>query len=153
MDADAELRKAKWLLIAGAAFCVSGCFSLSELNYLVRGETAAGTITEVLDTDRGRPGRRRAVRLVKFRYEEADGTRRKQDAEFPPGWPPPGGEPEVPVRYVPGSEYSGRIAGTGRVWPLWVFGGSLLALGWFGWRLSREANAPPPRRPLGRTLR
>ena len=150
MDADAEIRKAKWLLIAAAAFCVSGCYSFSELDYLVRGGTAVGRITEVRDTTRGR--RDRPVRLVGFTYAEADGTRRSQDAILPPDWRPPESG-TLPVRYVPGSEYSGEIVGTASRWPLAAFAGSLVAVCWFLWRLAREANEPPRRRPPGGSVR
>ena len=146
MDADAELRKFKWLMLAAVLFCVSGCYSLAELNYLVRGETTEGRITEVLDTTRGR--RRTPVRLVKFAYAEADGTRRSQDEVFAPDWRPPS-DGALPVRYVPGSEYSGEIVGTARRWPLYVFGGSLALIAYFLWRLSKEANGPVRRRPIG----
>ena len=140
MDSDAEIRKAKWALLAAAAFCVSGCFSLSELNYLVRGQETTGRITELKDTTRGR--RDRPVRYVKFEYTEADGTRRTQDETFAPDWTPPGDGVTVPVRYISGSEYSGQIVGTASRWPLAIFGGSLALLAWFLWRLARQANEP-----------
>ena len=152
MDADVEIRKAQWLIYALVAFGVSGCYSLSELNYLVRGEVTDARITDVSDTTRGRRGGH-PVRLVTYEYEEEDGTRRKQDDVMPPDWRPPGDGSTVPVRYVPGSEYSGQIVGSARRWPLYVFAASLLACVWFVWRLARQANAPPPRRVPGRTLR
>jgi hypothetical protein len=152
MDADSELVKAKWLLVALVAFAVSGCYSLSELNYLVRGETTDAQITEVLDTTRGRRSGA-PVRLVKYTYKEPDGTLRRQDDVMPPDWLPPGGGSTVPVRYVPGSEYSGQIVGSASRWPLLLFGVCCAAALILVWSVARQANAPPPRRTVGRSVR
>ena len=147
MDDASELRKAKWLIVAGLAFCVSGCLSFSELNYLARGRTVEAEIREVLDTERGRRNREVPVRLEKYTYREPDGTIRDADDVMAADWAPPGDPGTVPVEFIPGSEYSSRVAGTGAIWPAYVFGGSLVAFGWFGWRLAKEANEPPRRTP------
>ena len=68
---------------------------------------AEAQITDVIDTTRGRSDRKSLVQLVKYAFSEEDGARRNRDDVMPPDWRPPGDGSTVPVRYVPGSEYSG----------------------------------------------
>ena len=151
MDPDAELQKFKWLLLGAVAFCVSGCLSFAELNYWARGATTDAVVDEVVNTERGR--RNRPIRLVKYHYGESDGTVRRFSDELPPDWVPPGDPGTVPVRFIPGSEYSSEVVGFAPTWPPFVFGGSVLLLAFGVWKLARQANAPPPRRTYGGSVR
>lgn len=141
MDSDSELARAKWLLIAGAIFLVSGCVSWGEVVYLLFGRDAQADVTKAYEvTRRGRFGVGGRTRLtVEYSFSEPDGTRRTGTDTVPTDWfDQPGGK--VEVRYTAGANGSSRLAGHVNWVGLGFFGLSVGLLGFFGFRLWREAS-------------
>lgn len=139
MDSEHELARAKWLIISVLIFLVSGCISWGELVYLFAGEDAQADIEKAYETTRrGWLGGSRRV-TVDYTFTEPDGSRRTGTDTVPSDWVLPENG-KVPVRYTPGEDGDSRVAGQVNWVALAFFGLSLAAVGWFGFRLWREAT-------------
>lgn len=152
MDADSELAKAKFLMIAGLAFLVSCYFVYEEVAYAASGQNATANITEVyLVTKKGRFGQERGKSLLtEFAFNEPDGTRRTGSASYSEDWVPPA-DLKLPVRYTPGKDGRVRIAGRVNWIGIGFFTVSLCGVLFLGYRLKREADEaykPRPRRSV-----
>lgn len=142
MDAGHEIAKAKWLILAGIAFLITGCVSWGEFIYLITGKTAEATITKTAEvTKRGRFGISTGTKLeVSYSFTEADGTRRTGADTTDLNWSVPTSG-KTPVQYTPGVEGDSRLSGKVNWIALSIFAVTLLAVGWFTFRLIRQASA------------
>jgi hypothetical protein len=139
MDPESELARAKWLLVAGAIFLVSGCVSWGELVYLVSGKTAQAEVTNAYETVRRRFGIETSRQLtIDYAFNEPDGTRRIGTDSVSPNWRIPESG-YVAVRYTPGADGSSRLAGNVHWFGLVFFLISMGAIVIFGIRLWRQA--------------
>lgn len=111
MDNDSEIRRAKWLAIAGFIFLASGCYSYQELIYLVRGRTTQATILRVYEvTKHGRFGQETGThQVVEYQFVDSDGKSRRDSDEISSNWdiPPIG---TIAVIYTPGPKGLSRLA-------------------------------------------
>jgi hypothetical protein len=152
VDTDSELARAKWLLFSGAFFLASCFICWGELAYLLRGRRTDATVTKAYEvTRRGRFGIGSSTALtVEYAFAEPDGTRRTGSDTVPPDWDlPPNGK--APVQYTPGEDGRSRLAGHVHWAGLAIFAVSVVVLGFFGYRLWREASeATRPARPRRR---
>jgi len=152
MDAGREIAKAKWLIIAGILFLVTGCVSWGEFIYLITGKTAEATITKPPTevTTRGRFGIATGTKLeVSYSFTEADGTRRTGTDTTDLNWPVPASG-KTPVQYTPGADGNSRLSGKVNWIALSIFVVTLLAVGWFTFRLIRQASAEVNDKPKRR---
>ncbi|WP_165248370.1 DUF3592 domain-containing protein [Paludisphaera soli] len=136
-----ETLKIRLAFGAFLAFMISGFYSVNELRYLIWGRTAPGQVAEAyVGPDPNRRGRAEAL-IVTVTFRDQDGGARSAtdvvhgDSEISVG-------DEVPVQYVPGSEYAVRLAGNRQLAPVFLFLGCLGALAVFIGLLIREANEP-----------
>ena len=138
MDADAETAKFKFMLFVVVVFLASTFFAYMELKYSTAGKTAEGTVENVSERRTRRGG---SVRVVHYRYRDAEGNLRNGSDDVRRDWSiPPGGK--VSVEYLADTS---RLAGRRNVVALVIFFGSLLALvagGFLFWRHVREATGP-----------
>ena len=141
MDAAQEIGRAKWLILAGLLFLVTGCVSWGEFVYLLAGKTADAKVTKVMEvTKRGRFGISTGTQLeVSYEFTEADGTRRTASDTTDVNWPVPASG-KTPVQYTAGADGNSRLSGKVNWIALTIFGVSLLAVGWFTFRLIRRAS-------------
>ena len=148
MDEEEELRKAKWLLGAGAFFLLSCFLVYDEFSYLMWGREVEATLVKAYESERrGRFGAGGSRRMeVDFTFTEPDGTQRKGTTTVETDWPVPANG-KVAVEYTPGelgrSRLKGRVHWTG----ITIFIVALVAVGVAGFMLWREANeATRPRK-------
>jgi len=156
MDEESELRKLKWLLAALAVFLLTGWFAVGELRYAAFGDTAEATITESRESERGgRRGRTHTVRIVRYAFQDADGTTRTETDEVSPDWAPPAGGSldageKVAVQYLSGVPDKSRLAGHSHSLPVAIFLACLAVILGFAvwlWRHARQAvHGGPARR-------
>jgi hypothetical protein len=148
MDADNEIARAKWLLFSGLLFVVSCFICYDELVYVLKGRETQATVTKAYEvTRRGRFGLSRGTRLtVEYAFTEPDGTRRSDSDTVDPDWDLPS-TGTVRVRYTPGASGRSRLAGHVNWGGIGIFVVSLGVMGYFGFRLWREAaEAMRPRK-------
>jgi hypothetical protein len=138
MDMDSELARAKWLLVSGALFLVSCFICYSELIYLLRGKQIHANVANVYEVHRGRFGQRMML-TVEYSFTEPDGRRRSGSAIVNPDWEAPANGMVV-VQYTPGSDGRSRLAGDVNWFGIAFFVASVGVLGFFGYRLWREAS-------------
>jgi hypothetical protein len=142
MDADNELARAKWLLIAIAVFLFSACISWGEMIYLVFGRETQADISKIYAEVRssGRFRQRQSeTMMIDYSFTEPDGTRRTGTDSIFEGMVFPS-DKKVMVRYTSGAEGRSRLAGHSNWIGIILFLGSLTAIGIFGFRLWREAK-------------
>jgi hypothetical protein len=141
MDADAETRRAKYLVFAGIAFLISSIFVYSELMYLIRGTETTATIKEVSRVEkRGRFGTSRGHKLViDYEFKDGEGRQREGSDQVDADWAVPA-DRRVQIRYRPGEDGSSRLAGHVSWGAIIIFTVCLVAVGIFGFRLWREAT-------------
>jgi hypothetical protein len=141
MDPDSELARAKWLLAAGAMFLVSCFVCYSEMTYLFRGQQTQATVTQIYEVARrGRFGISHGTSLsVEYTFTEPDGTRRMDSDTVSSDWEVPPNR-TVAVQYTPGPSGRSRLAGHVNWFGIGFFVVSLGVLGFFGYRLWREAS-------------
>lgn len=141
MDGDREVLLTKLWLVGAIVGLLSLYWSWTEINYLLRGSTAAivvDDVDEVLEW-RGRRGREVRSRRVTYTLPDPVTGRREewfnasQDSPIAKGTP-------LTIEYIPGSPGWARLDGTGRTWPLFVTAGGAVALGAWLFMLSREVN-------------
>ena len=148
MDAGRELARAKWLILSGIVFLGSGCISWGEFIYLVAGQTAPATVTQVAaPTVRFSRGGGRSLEVT-YSFTEADGTPRTGSDTVGRDVPVPASR--TTVQYTPGKGGMSRLAGRTNWVALCVFGGSLLAVGVFGFLVVRRASAEVNDKPKKR---
>src|SRR5262245_31308328 len=138
MDTDREVARFKWLLVTGALFLVSCYFCYGELIYLLRGKEAYAKLTNAYEVQRGRFGQRTML-TVEYAFTEPDGTRRSDSVTVSPDWEP-ADNGMVLIQYTPGSDGRSRLSGHVNWFGIIFCAVSLLALGFFGVRLWREAS-------------
>jgi hypothetical protein len=143
MDQANELARAKWLMLGGVLFLISGCISYGEIAYFLNGHDAEGDVTKVYESR----SRRGGVSLtVEYTFREPNGTNRKGMASVPTDWPVPLNN-KVAVRYTAGEDGSSRLGGRVHWVGLIMFAVSLGLILVFVIRLLREgAEEPKPRR-------
>jgi hypothetical protein len=148
MDSESELARAKWLLIFIALFFISGCMSWGEMMYLIVGKDAEARIAKVYEsTRRGRFGLARGTYLtVEYSFMESDGTQRTGMDSVALDWPVPESG-KVRVRYRAGADGESRLAGHVNWGALALFGVSFGFVGFFAFRLWREASDATRERP------
>jgi hypothetical protein len=141
MDTDNELARAKGLLFGGVLFLVSCFICYGELIYLVRGRQAQANVTKSYEsTRRGRFGLSQGTMVtVEYAFAEPDGTRRTGSDTVRPDWPLPSNG-TVPVQYTPGEDGRSRLSGHVNWFGPGFFAVSVGVLGFFGYRLWREAS-------------
>lgn len=140
MDADSELVRAKWLFISGFLFLVSCCICYDEVIYLLSGREVKANVTRAYEFTRRRFGVVTGKSLtIEYTFTEPDGTHRSGSDTVGTDWevPATGG---IPVRYTPGAEGRSRLAGRVNWVGVGFFVISLGVLGFFGYRLWREAS-------------
>src|SRR5688572_6763814 len=138
MDAQSETARAKSLFVAAIVFVASGIYAYSELMYLIRGKTTTATITEAYKVGKGVTDRGQEVR-IDYEFTDADGNKRTGSDRPGEGWQVPP-DRKVEVRYRPGADGSSRIAGRIGWITLGIFAICLGVVGFFGYRLWREAK-------------
>lgn len=146
MDQDEELKRFKFIAIAGVIFLFSAWYSWKEFRYLISGaETRADIHDARIIEVSGRYGSKSSRLQFNLQYTEADGIGRSDkiettnlDYELPP-------DGLLPIQYLPGQENSARIAGSVNWTSLVIFFGSLSWLTVMLLRLIKEANTPIPR--------
>lgn len=151
MDADSEIKKAKWLFGAGLLFLFSCYLTYGELAYLIRGRQTEATITNTQEfVHRGRFGLGGSQRLaVEYTFTEPDGTHRQDSDTVSPEWNIPE-KGNVTVQYTPGRNGRSRLAGHVNWFGLALFGISVTVVGVAGYRLwhqAAEATSGRKRKP------
>jgi len=145
-DEEDEMRRFKTLLIAIGVIVFSLYLSWQEMKYLIFAEIATAQISEARIVENQGRRRRYKVLLVKFQFNEADGTGRSEKEEISPDSVLPD-DGVVDVEYFPGVEDSARLAGTGSSWPFIIVIGAFAFMGYSLWKLIKEANTPIARGP------
>ena len=135
MEDNAELAKFKWLLLGGAIFLLSFCFTYEEVVYLINGHEIQANVTKAyVVTKRG------SSRLtVDYTFTEPDGTFRKGSDTVSPDWPLPQSG-TVLVQYTAGADGSSRLAGHIYWLGVSIFTVSILFMGIGIYNLVQEAN-------------
>jgi hypothetical protein len=146
MDADKELGRAKWLLISAVLFLVSCFLCYSEIAYLLSGHVTQATVTKAYEVQRGRFGL--STRLtVEYTFTEPDGTPRTDSDTVGTDWELPS-TGTIAVQYTPGVDGRSRLSGHVNWVGIAIFVVSVGVLGFFGYRLWREAyDATRPTKP------
>jgi hypothetical protein len=141
MDAENEIARAKWLLAAGVLFVVSCFVSYRELTYLLRGQQTQASVTQAYEITRKEHfGLTETKSLtVEYAFTEPDGTHRADSDTVNADWPLPPSR-KVAVQYTPGAGGRSRLAGHVNWFGIGFFVVSLGVLGFFGYRLWREAS-------------
>jgi len=129
MDDENELQKAKYVLIFGLAFLISGFLALNEVRYMVFANAADAKVMRVYQTEEvGRRGRRIPKLGVEYQFNDKAGapvTAKNQvnvETVIPEGG-------SIRVEYLAGVKDSSRIIGAGNAaWPIGGFVVSLLGL-------------------------
>ncbi len=151
MDQDFELGRAKWLGLFLVLLLVSCFISYSEVIYLFRGNNVQDfRITDVSTSETTkRLGITTGERLlIDYEFIEPDGTHRTGQDHMSKDWVVPDNE-MVAVRYTPGVNGTSRLAGHVNWLGIGFFIIALVAVGWFGyklWREAREAYEPRKRK-------
>jgi hypothetical protein len=149
MEFDSLIARVKWALLSGALllFLMSGCFSWGELIYRVSGRTIEAGIVEAKQvTHRGRFGDEKPpVLLIHYAFVEPDGTRRNGVDEISPDRFEIPADRKVMVQYTAGPEGSSRLAANASMSGPFVFLIALVLVGFFGYRLFRDASAATSR--------
>lgn len=147
MDTDEEMRQlksmAKWILIGLVVFISSGYYAFQELKFMIWGQTAEATVTNVFETAE----RRKPLLAVEYTFTDAEGQHHSERDDVPRSWPRPG--PKVTVQYLSGVEDSSRLEGHSSSTAVWVFLTccGLMAFGCFKlYQMASEAVDGPPRR-------
>lgn len=147
MDTDDEMRQlksmAKWILLAVVVFFSSGYYAFQELKFMIWGQTAEATVTNVFETAE----RRKPLLAVEYTFTDAEGAHHSERDDVPRSWPKPG--PKVTVQYLSGVEDSSRLEGHSSTTAVWVFLTccGLMAFGVFKlYQMASEAVDGPPRR-------
>jgi hypothetical protein len=116
-EEDREYFKLYSLLFGIGLFVVSAFYSFNELDYAIRGRTAAATSMRKHETTNGhRNGP--TVLNVQYEFPDTDGTVRKEYDIVPLDWTFPAATP-LQIQFIPKSAYSSRLAG--HTHPFWVF--------------------------------
>jgi hypothetical protein len=141
MDMDDEMRRLKWLLLAGLILIVSAFFSWRELKYAVLGSTVDARLVRTYETtEGGRRGRSREKIAVEYEFTDKDGTVRKETDTISTSEPRPAG-PTVLVQYRSGSPDASRLSGNSqRIWLL-VFLGCIAFVGFKIWSIMKESKS------------
>ena len=141
-DQDDELRKMKRLAKTVIFFLVVSSFTLRDLNYYFRGESAEATVTNIRETS----GSEKIT--IDFEYIEENGNRMlgRDEVHFSKL---EGFEETIPVEYFPGDEKSAEIARP-RCYSLLFLLVGFAVLGWSLWPVFKDAReyakGTPPRR-------
>lgn len=139
MDVEHEASRFKWLLIFGLSLLVSGYFTVRELTYSMKSETVDGRV-EHTESYRTTGRRSREQTRVYYAFTDKQGvSHRANDDGLSAGWEPPANG-IVKVQYVPGEENMSRLAENTNWVAVMIFIGSLGAVGWFVFKLWREAS-------------
>jgi hypothetical protein len=139
VDRDEELARFKWLLMTGVIFLVSALLSYTELKYLLWGKSAQGKVTKSFESRVGDVGLLRSPQLaVEYTFTDA-GTQRNEADSVPLDWPLPA-DGTVVIEYLAGSPNASRLQGHRHLWPVVFFSVALIAVGFFSFRLYREAR-------------
>ncbi|MBI1309947.1 DUF3592 domain-containing protein [bacterium] len=136
MDRD-ELRQVKFYLGISLIFLLSMWQSWRELKYAVWGETTTGKVTQVREVSGSRTGTKQLQ--VDFRFSGVDGGTRSEYEHLPLDAVITEGD-QVDVEYLPGEEDSARIEGQSNMSMVYLFLGSLLAMGFVAFRVWKMAH-------------
>jgi hypothetical protein len=140
MDQEFELGRAKWLGLFLLLLLVSCFISYEEVIYLIRGKNVQAKITDVTLETTKRLGITTGERvLVDYEFTEADGTHRTGRDFRSKDWEIPANE-MVAIRYTPGVNGTSRFVGHVNWLGLGFFIFALASVGWFGYKLWREAK-------------
>jgi hypothetical protein len=151
MDAENELARAKWVLMGGVVFVVSSIFSYRELDYALRGNKTQATVAKRYKIRTGRYGTSEALR-IEFNFVEPDGTKRQGYDTVGTDWQAPA-DGLIRIQYTAGENGRSRLAGRANWLPIIILLASLGLLGFFGFRLWREAAEATRPRPRKRRRR
>ncbi|MFN7021852.1 MAG: hypothetical protein ACK4WH_11065 [Phycisphaerales bacterium] len=135
MDADAELKRLKWVVIAFLVFVLSAVFSWREARYLVFGKTAKADVLSIEQVRvTSRRLRERYALNVKYEFDDPASGVRRETQRVSINWRPPA-DKVINVQYIPASADSSRIVGIGSNWvyPA-IFAASLGFLGFKGFQ-------------------
>ena len=132
MDMDNEVYRFKVMLVCGILFLVSIFMSYGELQYMASGETVQANLINAYETTRySRRGVPRHTLVVEYQFTDGERGVRKESDRVRTSWPLDTASAHVPIEYIPGSPGSSRLYGhTQMVW-VYIFGASLLAMGFF----------------------
>jgi hypothetical protein len=146
MDHDQELKRAKWILAAGAIFLISAFMSFDEFRYKIWGRTTEARVIQVRPYEEpGRRGKSTPRLSVEYSFQdEAKNTFSERDNVSLDTQLPSDGH--VPIQYIPGTADSSRIAGHSNSFWVLVFFASLAIMAVFLIMLAREANEPKGKR-------
>ena len=132
--------KLKIFIFAIVAAIASFFFTINEFLYLVNGREATATVSKTYPAvSHGRYGSRSPRLAIEYEFVDADGHRRSGRDDVRADWPIPS-DGKVKVRYRPGEDGSCRLAGRVSWGAILIFFVCLCAVGFFGFRLIREAN-------------
>jgi hypothetical protein len=135
MDTAHEIARLKGLLTSTVLFLVSGCLSWTEMAYFIMGQDTQASVIKTYEVKR-RWGKRQ---VVDYQFTEPGGTNRRGSDTVSRDWKvPPDGK--VPIRYTAGSDGNSRLTGNVNWVGLILFAVSLASIGWFVFRLWREAS-------------
>lgn len=143
MDDGSEIQKAKWVIVFGLVFLISGYFALNEVRYMVFATSAEAQVMRVYQTvDYGRRGRRIPKLGVEYQFTDKSGASVTAKNSVNVETVIPEGA-SIRVEYIAGVKDSSRIIGAGNAaWPIGGFVLSCLGLTFFIVKLAREANEP-----------
>jgi hypothetical protein len=152
VDEERELAGCKTVLAISALFLFSTYYSWHEFRYMLWGDTAEAQVTRTFETEEFRRRGRRVKRLaVEYSFTDSSNqqTRNERD-DVGLDWPIDG--ETVLVQYIPGEPDASRLSGHRSLLSVLFFFGCLIAVAAFVYKMHREVNSPPARRPPGRRL-
>src|SRR5262245_23356676 len=132
--------KLKMFIFAIVASIASFFFTINEFLYLVNSREATATVSKTYPAaSHGRYGSGGSRLAVEYEFVDADGRRRSGRDDVREDWPIPS-DGKIKVRYRPGEDGACRLAGRVNWGAILIFFVCLGTVGYFGFRLIREAN-------------
>lgn len=136
MDRD-EMRKVKFYGTICLLFLLSMWQSWRELKYALWGELATATVARVKEVSGSRVGSKQLN--VEFRYP-AEGAGIQTELERVPLDTAIAEGDEISIQYIPGEEDSARLDSRTSMGAVYMFFGSLVAMGFVGFRIWKMAH-------------
>jgi hypothetical protein len=143
VEMDRIISKTRWILGGGLLFLFSCLMCFDELQYQITGQETVASIHNIYQS----ASRRGMEQKVEYIWVEPDGNLRKSMFTTSLDWVQPD-DGKLRILYTPGVDGKSRLLGH----PPWFWIGSfvisLSVIGFFIFKIQREASDDRPKKPL-----